>query len=145
MKPLKLKRVVAAICIYYEMDISEFYNSYHSRIRKYVKIRQIASYFFKLYTDLSLHDIGYAFNKDHATVLNSIKKVKNYIDTDKQFKRQIEELNDIIKPILTFSGFSVKRKYKIEEVFKMIELCFNEIKLEEFKDFYKINEDLDLK
>ncbi len=55
-------------------------------------------YFSKLYTNSSLAVIGNKCgNKDHATVLHACKTIRNLVDTDKRFKRYVDELDNIIK------------------------------------------------
>lgn len=138
----KYRRVIKIICDYFYIDQKDFYKNFKSRKRKYVKIRQIVSYFLKEYTALSLQDIGDIFDKDHATAIDSIKKVKNYIDTDKQFKVDIEALDKKINPYFSNKVISVKRRFKIDEIFKLIELSLGGKDLETFKEFYNINEDI---
>jgi chromosomal replication initiator protein len=60
--------------------------------------RQTAMYFAKNHTNLSLKAIGYHFGKrDHTTVLHAIESVNNMIDTDKEFKNGIAELQKRLK------------------------------------------------
>lgn len=54
--------------------------------------RQIAMYLLKTYTRLTLDEIGYLFKKDHATVVHACKVVENFIDTEKLFRSQIQEI-----------------------------------------------------
>jgi chromosomal replication initiator protein len=64
------------------------------RKREVVQVRQIAMYFAKKYTKLSLSVIGaYCGNKDHATVLHSCKTMSNLIETDKKIRQYIEEID----------------------------------------------------
>jgi len=56
--------------------------------------RQICHYLGKNRTKKSLNDVGAYFgNKDHATVLNSSKRIQNFIDTEKEFR---DYWNDIL-------------------------------------------------
>ena len=51
--------------------------------------------YFKLcrdYTSFSLQGIGTTLKKDHATVLHACKTVNNLVDTDKQFKGYIADI-----------------------------------------------------
>jgi len=55
--------------------------------------RQMCHYIASKQTKKTLSAIGQHFgNKDHATVLNSIKKIQNYLDTDKDFSDQFGQL-----------------------------------------------------
>ena len=55
-------------------------------------------YFAKKHTKSSLATIGLQCgNKDHATVLHACRTVNNLIETDKQFRIYVEELDKKIK------------------------------------------------
>ena len=55
--------------------------------------RQIAMYLMRNLTNLPLKEIGEEFGgRNHATVLHSCKAVSNLLDTDKAFRRQVEEI-----------------------------------------------------
>ena len=63
-----------------------------------VRPRQVAVYFLKRLTKLSLDQIGEkAGNIHHATCIHSIKTVKNLMFSDKEFKAMIEELEGKLK------------------------------------------------
>jgi chromosomal replication initiator protein len=63
-----------------------------------VQARQVAMFFSKNLTKSSLATIGLQIGgKDHATVLHACKTVNNLIETDKQFKNQIEEIEKKLK------------------------------------------------
>ena len=58
-----------------------------------VSIGQLAMYFSKSMTKSSLAKIGmHCGGKDHATVLHACRTVNNLIDTDKQFKTYVTDL-----------------------------------------------------
>lgn len=67
-----------------------------SRARELVMPRQIAMYFIKQFTKLSLSDIGRIMNRDHATVLYSIRKVKDFIEIEPE---TAEAVNQIMRRI----------------------------------------------
>lgn len=56
--------------------------------------RQIAMYLSRKFTEESLADIGKAFNRDHSTVLHSIKVVSNKLVRDTSVNAQLEILSD---------------------------------------------------
>jgi len=69
-----------------------------SRKREIVETRQICHYFAKMKTNHSNAFIGALIGrKDHATVIHSTKKVNNIIDTNKNFKEEIERINRILE------------------------------------------------
>ena len=64
-----------------------------TRKREVVQARQLAMYFCKNYTKYSLSYIGSQIGKkDHATVLYACKAVTDLIETDRNFKIQVEEI-----------------------------------------------------
>ena len=77
---------------YFEMDLMTLQSK--TRKRHIVQARQLAMYFAKRYTKASLASIGSQIGKrDHATVLHACRTVENLADTDKQFKKYIEDLS----------------------------------------------------
>ncbi len=69
-----------------------------TRKREIVQARQLAMFFSKKLTKASLATIGlHCGNKDHATVLHACRTINNLIETDKQFKTYVEELEKKIK------------------------------------------------
>ena len=64
-----------------------------TRKREVVQARQIAMYFAKQMTKASLASIGaHCGGQDHATVLHACKTVNNLMETDKQFRSYISDL-----------------------------------------------------
>jgi chromosomal replication initiator protein len=61
--------------------------------------RQIAMYLSRKYTEDSLADIGKAFNRDHSTVLHSIKVVTNKLVRDTSVNAQLQILSDKVKQL----------------------------------------------
>jgi chromosomal replication initiator protein len=61
--------------------------------------RQIAMYLSRKYTDDSLADIGKTFNRDHSTVLHSIKVVTNKLVRDTSVNAQLQILSDKVKQL----------------------------------------------
>ncbi|MBI9052486.1 MAG: hypothetical protein JEY96_01630 [Bacteroidales bacterium] len=77
--------------------IRSFLIDYKDRKREIVKPRQQAHYFAKLLTKDSLATIGLVIGeKDHATVLHSIKTVNNLKDTDAKYRQELELLEKFI-------------------------------------------------
>lgn len=61
--------------------------------------RQIAMYLARKYTEESLVDIGKTFNRDHSTVLHSIKVVSNKLVRDTSVNAQLEILSSKVKQL----------------------------------------------
>jgi hypothetical protein len=60
---------------------------------EFVKARQLFVYFVKDNTKLSLMSIGRLINKDHTTVIHSVRTVENYLATDKQYVALYTEIS----------------------------------------------------
>lgn len=77
---------------YFDMDVATLQSK--TRKRHIVQARQLAMFFAKRYTKASLASIGSQIGKrDHATVLHACKTVDNLAETDKQFRKYLEDLN----------------------------------------------------
>jgi chromosomal replication initiator protein len=69
-----------------------------TRKREIVVARQVAMYFAKEYTNLSLKSIGYHFgNRDHSTVIHALTSVNDLMDTDRKFNATMQELTKKLK------------------------------------------------
>ncbi len=95
-KEITIDYIQQTVCKYFDIPLEKLKSK--SRKRETVQVRQLAMYFSKLYTKSSLAVIGNKCgNKDHATVLHACKTVRNLLDTDKNFKKYVDELENIIK------------------------------------------------
>jgi chromosomal replication initiator protein len=81
-----------------ERAVLEFYDSnsieiYQTKKRKVVYKRQIMHWLGKRHTHGSLALIGDMYGmKDHCTVLYSIKTVNNLMETDKLYRKEVEDV-----------------------------------------------------
>jgi chromosomal replication initiator protein len=89
---------------YIQKVVSDYFNipidmiNSKTRKREIVQARQIAMFFSKKFTKSSLATIGiHCGNKDHATVLHACRTVNNLIDTDKQFRVYVDDIEKKIK------------------------------------------------
>lgn len=80
----------------YYFGLPEDYNKLKSRKWELIKARQIAMYFIKKHTKLSLQVIGGLFNKNHSTVISALEKVNNYKETDKKYNIELINLKTIL-------------------------------------------------
>ena len=88
---LTIDHIQQIIADYFNLDIE----SLHSKTRKrnVVEARQLAMFFSKKYTKSSLSTIGSQIGqRDHATVLHACKTVENLIETDREFKKYVSDL-----------------------------------------------------
>lgn len=69
-----------------------------SRKRELVIARQLHQYFMKMFSKYTLSRIGgYFGNRDHSTVLSSIKQVENMRDTNRHFAAELKLMHGYIK------------------------------------------------
>jgi chromosomal replication initiator protein len=95
-REISIDYIQKVVCDYFNLPL-ELINS-KTRKREIVQARQLAMYFAKKHTKSSLATIGlHCGNKDHATVLHAVRTVNNLIETDKQFRIYVEELDKKIK------------------------------------------------
>lgn len=95
-REVSIDYIQKVVCNYYDIGIDALQSK--TRKREIVQARQVAMYFSKNLTKSSLATIGAQIGgKDHATVLHACKTVNNLIDTDKQFKNQIEDIEKKLK------------------------------------------------
>jgi chromosomal replication initiator protein len=84
------------ICDYFNIPVDQINSK--TRKRDIVQARQLAMFFSKKHTKSSLATIGlHCGNKDHATVLHACRTVNNLIETDKQFRLYVDEIEKKIK------------------------------------------------
>jgi len=95
-REVSIDYIQKVVCNYFDVPVSSMQSK--TRKREIVQARQVAMYFSKNLTKSSLASIGSQIgNKDHATVLHACKTVNNLVETDKQFKNQIDEIEKKLK------------------------------------------------
>lgn len=95
-REISIDYIQKVICDYFGLSSDAIHSK--TRKREIVQARQLAMYFAKKHTKSSLATIGLQCgNKDHATVLHACRTVNNLIETDKQFRIYVEELDKKIK------------------------------------------------
>lgn len=95
-REVSIDYIQKVVCNYFDVPVDALQSK--TRKREIVQARQVAMYFSKNLTKSSLATIGSQIGgKDHATVLHACKTVNNLVETDKQFKTQIEEIEKKLK------------------------------------------------
>lgn len=90
-RELSIESITSAVAEYFKLKPEALKEK--SRKREIVQARQIAMYFSKECTKSSLKTIGLYFGgRDHSTVIHAISTVNDLCDTDKEFRRYVEEL-----------------------------------------------------
>jgi chromosomal replication initiator protein len=59
-----------------------------------VRGRQLAMYVARRQTDLSLAEIARGFDRDHSTVLSSIRRVEKDLEPGSDFHRALERIHE---------------------------------------------------
>ncbi|NJB85311.1 chromosomal replication initiator protein [Lewinella marina] len=91
--PEVIQRTVAE---YYNLDVEKLASA--TRRRHVVLARQISMFLVKQFTDQSLKAIGRMFGgRDHATVIYSIRTVRDLMETNDDIKKALEELERKIR------------------------------------------------
>lgn len=94
-------KIIDKVCNYFGKKRVEVL--YKSRLRELVIVRQVIAYFMKKLIEIdkrpiSQEGIGEVLGLNHATVLHSIRTVNNLMDSDKEFKANIETLEKLLIP-----------------------------------------------
>jgi chromosomal replication initiator protein len=92
-REISIEHIQKVVSKYFEMDVATLQSK--TRKRHVVQARQLAMYFAKHMTKSSLASIGAQIGKrDHATVLHACKTVDNLTETDKQYKKYVDDLTE---------------------------------------------------
>jgi chromosomal replication initiator protein len=95
-REISIDYIQKVVSDYFDMPIELLKSK--TRKREVVQARQIAMYYAKNHTKASLASIGaHCGGKDHATVLHAYRTVNNLIETDKQFRGYISDLDKKIR------------------------------------------------
>ncbi|MDD3404776.1 MAG: chromosomal replication initiator protein DnaA [Sphingobacteriia bacterium] len=95
-KVVSVEKIRDVVCEYYAISTDKLMSS--SRKREISTARQVAMYLSKQYTKNSLSSIGKIIgNRNHATVLHACSVVNDLIDTDKNIRFDLQELEDKLK------------------------------------------------
>ncbi len=90
-KELSIANIQQIVSDFFNISIDHIIGK--TRKRNIVVARQLGMYFAKKLTTLSLKEIGKHFgNRDHTTVMHSIKTINDLIDTDTLFKETFNKL-----------------------------------------------------
>lgn len=93
--PLKVEEIQRATAKYYKVSRDDILSS--RRTMNIVLPRQVAIYLSKSLTLRSLPDIGRRFgNRDHTTILHSVRKIANLASTDQSLDAIIKAICDAL-------------------------------------------------
>ncbi len=93
---LSIQSIQEMVAEYFEITVDDLLS--RTRKREIAQARQVAIYFVKKCTNMSLKSIGDSFGgRDHTTMMHSYKTVKDLIQTDKRFRDFIEDIKIKLK------------------------------------------------
>ena len=95
-RAISIENIQKTVADFYRVKVPELFSK--KRTADLVKPRQIAMYFTKELTSLSLPEIGASFGgRDHTTVLHAVRKITEARKTDNQLNHELHVLDQIIK------------------------------------------------
>ncbi len=95
-KSITIDDIIKKVADYYGIEIAAI--NTRSRKREVVLVRQVSMFLARKYLDMSIAKIGkYIGDRDHATVLHACKTIENLADTDKQFRTELEEIDNALQ------------------------------------------------
>ena len=95
-RAISLENIQKTVADFYRVKLPDLFSK--KRTADLVKPRQIAMFFAKELTSLSLPEIGEAFGgRDHTTVLHAVRKITEHRKTDTQLNHELHVLDQIIK------------------------------------------------
>ncbi|MFT3713429.1 MAG: chromosomal replication initiator protein DnaA [Archangium sp.] len=90
-KALDAEAIQREVARYYKLPVDELRGE--RRVKHVAHARQVAMYLCRTLTAASLPEIGKRFNKDHSTVLTSVRKIETLKESDEQLKLELGELS----------------------------------------------------
>ena len=95
-REVSIDYIQKTVCEFFEVPQEQLKEK--TRKRAIVQARQLSMFLAKSYTKNSLKVIGKHFGgRDHSTVIHSCQAVQNLIDTDLDFKEQVDEIEKKIQ------------------------------------------------
>tara|TARA_R110001632_G_scaffold44827_2_gene113823 strand:+ start:2845 stop:3252 length:408 start_codon:yes stop_codon:yes gene_type:complete len=93
---LNLPDIMSAVCSYYQVESRHIFGI--KRNRPYVRPRQILCYIAKYnIPDITLKEIGrYLGNRDHSTVIHSVRSVEDEMSYNKRFETEINDIKGML-------------------------------------------------
>ncbi|RKX59631.1 MAG: chromosomal replication initiator protein DnaA [Thermodesulfobacteriota bacterium] len=91
-KAITVATIREMICRHYQLSRDDICSK--SRKSSVARPRQMAMFLARRYTESSLEAIGREFNRDHATVLHSVNRIKKQLNESGKLRHQLEFLVD---------------------------------------------------
>lgn len=97
----QVAQIIAIVCKFFNCEEGKIVTK--CRKRPYVTYRQMVIYLSRMYTDLTLAEIGREVSVkrdrpiDHTTVINSIQVIRDLMEYDEVIRSQIEALEKMLE------------------------------------------------
>ena len=88
----RLERIQKAVCDVLHLSLADMRSP--RRAPNLVRGRQLAMYVARNQTDLSLAEIARGFDRDHSTVLHSIRRVERELEPGSDIHRALERIHE---------------------------------------------------
>ena len=92
-----VEKILSVVSSHYGVSIEDLKSN--KRTESIANARHVAMYILRKLTTLSQNEVGQTFNRDHATVVSSCKKIEDHIKTKKNIGTEIKALIKEIKNI----------------------------------------------
>lgn len=94
--PTVADMVIDVVTEYHDIGYAQLAGK--SRLQKIVTARHQAGYLLRMYTDLSLEEIGELLGRIHCTVMHSLKVVRNMLDIgDHEYRQALAIMPELIE------------------------------------------------
>jgi chromosomal replication initiator protein len=89
-RPVDIEQIQREVARFYKLAVEELRQD--RRTKALAHARQVAMYLSRKLTKSSFPEIAAKFNKDHSTVISSVRKVEKERETDEAVKKELVEL-----------------------------------------------------
>jgi len=113
---------------YFELKINT-----PTRKRPYIEARAVYYKLCREFTNLTLENIGWDFGKNHATVLNGIRQLDNWMNHDSRIKNNYKILKNKI--------FNIEQEEEVIEINEGLVLRYATLK-QQVKNLQEANQEL---
>ena len=92
---ITIDSIIENVCAYYNVSVKEVPS--RTKRREVANVRQVSMYLARKLTEQSLGEIGRAVNRDHATVVHSIKVVEQQLEYDPMLRRAVKDIENELR------------------------------------------------
>lgn len=94
-KTVSIDDIQKTVAEFFGLKINDILSN--KRPKNIAEPRLIAMYLSRKHTSFSLIEIGQSFGKNHATILNAMKKVPEMCDSSEEIRRNVTQIESILK------------------------------------------------